>query len=248
MEYTEKIAVNGVINENKITGLFKNSDIEIHFNVKSDGIKTCNEYSAVFFTGNYDKQDLHNWIGNEHLRVTDSETELLNEIKFFLGIPEPVEIERKFLIKYPTEKTINSIKECSSVEISQCYVSDENGKFRVRKRGKNGEYIYIKTEKTKISEIRRIESERRITQSEYESAIKGKKVLSKRRYMFLYNNKYFELDIFPFWQDKALLEIELKDENEQFDLPDFLNITKEVTYDPKYKNSHIAKLYATPAD
>lgn len=56
----------------------------------------------------------------------------------------------------------------------------------------------------------------------------------------MYQNKYLEIDIYPFWKDKAILEIELSDEKEQFKLPPQINIIKEVTDDIYYKNSSIA--------
>ena len=48
------------------------------------------------------------WTGHPHLRVIDNHTGfeekmkmLISEIAFFLGEPEPLEIERKYLIEYP---------------------------------------------------------------------------------------------------------------------------------------------------
>lgn len=53
------------------------------------------------------------------------------------------------------------------------------------------------------------------------------------------------LDVFsnPSWTIKklCLLEIELLDENDRVELPPFLNVVKEVTVDPEYSNSAIAK-------
>jgi len=241
----EKIVINGTADREKILSRFKSSDVQIYFDVISDGMKTCNEYSAVFFTGDYSQCSIAGWVGNEHLRIAENEAELIKEIEFFLGIPEPLEIERKFLVEYPDADMLDNLENCAFVYISQCYTSDENGTFRVRKRGRDGEYIYIRTEKHKISEVVRLETERRISASDYDAAVKGEKVLSKRRYLFIYKNKYFELDIFPFWQDRALLEIELKDENEVFELPSFLKVIKEVTANPCYKNSNIAAKFGT---
>ena len=53
-------------------------------------------------------------------------------------------------------------------------------------------------------------------------------------------NKCFEIDIYPFWHDKAILEIELNDENDTFEIPKKIKVIKEVTNDPQYKNSSIA--------
>ena len=56
----------------------------------------------------------------------------------------------------------------------------------------------------------------------------------------MHNGKYFEIDIFPFWIDKAYVEIELTDENEYFELPEFLKVIKEVTQDKNYTNRALA--------
>lgn len=241
MKKMSKIVINGTFDKNRIKEIYSNTDVEIFFNISCSDFKTCNEYSAVFFVGEYDENELKKWIGNEHLRISKNESELILEINFFLGIPKPVEIERKFLIERPDEKMLKQLDFCSFVDISQCYVNKNGERFRVRERGKDGEYIYIKTQKIKISEIRRIEIEERITKEEYENAIKGEKVLSKTRYLIVYKNKYFELDVFPFWKDKALLEIELKDENEEFSFPQFLNLIEEVSNNKEYRNSIIAQ-------
>ena len=34
----------------------------------------------------------------------------------------------------------------------------------------------------------------------------------------MYENQYFEIDIYPFWDDKAIVEIELNDENRYFEV------------------------------
>ena len=49
-----------------------------------------------------------------------------------------------------------------------------------------------------------------------------------------------EIDIFPFSKDKAILEIELNEEQQAFQLPNFIEVIKEVTDDDKYKNVNLA--------
>lgn len=60
--------------------------------------------------------------------------------------------------------------------------------------------------------------------------------------MLGYEGKYFELDIYPFWNDKAILEIELSSIDEQFSIPETIKIIKEVTDDDSYKNSGLAEM------
>lgn len=240
----QKVVINGSCNKETISNLYKENGIEIFYNLECTSFKMCNEFSAVFFVNDYNEKEMQKWIGNNHLRICLNEQELIDEINFFLGIPKPLEIERKFLIKYPDIKKLNENPNCKGVEISQCYIDEPNERYRVRKRGIGDECLYIKTQKFKISEIKRIEIEELISKEIYEDIIKNRPVLSKVRYLCVYKNKYFELDVFPFWSDKAFLEIELKSENEEFEIPDYLEVIKEVSNDKNYRNISLAKKYA----
>ena len=59
----------------------------------------------------------------------------------------------------------------------------------------------------------------------------------------MYNSEYFELDIYPFWSDRATLEIELLDENQPYTLPDFISVIREVTFEKEYRNFALAQNY-----
>ena len=64
--------------------------------------------------------------------------------------------------------------------------------------------------------------------------------------MLAYEGKELEIDVYPFWQDRAVMEIELTDEAEAVALPPEIEIIKEVTRDRRYTNAALAK--AIPAD
>ncbi|MCD7817485.1 MAG: hypothetical protein LUH07_00300, partial [Lachnospiraceae bacterium] len=86
---------------------------------------------------------------------------LIAEISAFLGIPEPLEIERKYLIEYPDISWLESQPNCQRVEIIQTYLkSDENEEVRVRQRGIDGSYVYYKTTKRRLSGLKRVEVEK----------------------------------------------------------------------------------------
>ena len=93
---------------------------------------------------------------------------LIKEISCFLGEPAPLEIERKFLIEYPNIEWLTCNQACEKVEIIQTYlISNENEERRVRQRGKNGHYVYFETIKRKLSDLKRVEVERRLSKEEY---------------------------------------------------------------------------------
>lgn len=193
------------------------------------------------------------WTGHPHLRVIpnearfeDKQNRLLAEIDAFLGEPEPLEIERKFLIAMPDLTALQNEHGAVGVEIEQTYLIDAEGKkSRIRKRGRDGSYLYFHTVKTNISDTKRIEVETRITKEEYVSLMQyadpSRNTIAKTRYCFVYEGHYFELDVFPFWNDKALMEIELLHENETFSLPPFITVIEDVTSDKRYRNSALAK-------
>jgi len=194
------------------------------------------------------------WTGHPHFRVIDNSTEfdekinrLIAEIASFLGEPEPFEIERKFLIEYPDIKILEANPTCRRVEIIQTYLKAENGdEVRVRQRGENGNYVYFLTTKRKVTDVKRVEIERRLSKDEYLTylmdADTSKKQIRKTRYCLTYKNQYFEIDVYPFWDDKAIMEIELADENAQIEFPDFIKVIKEVTDDEGYKNASLAQI------
>ena len=69
-----------------------------------------------------------------------------------------------------------------------------------------------------------------------------KNQIRKTRYCLVYKNQYFEIDIFPFWKDKAIMEIELNREDQEIEIPKMIKIIKEVTDDERYFNASLAKL------
>lgn len=194
------------------------------------------------------------WTGHPHFRVIDNTKgfeekmkHLIAEISSFLGEPEPYEIERKFLIEYPNIKSLVNNPNCRCVEIIQTYLNSASNdeEIRVRQRGENGNYIYFKTIKKKVDDVKRIEIETRLSKDEYLTLLMdadtSKKQIRKTRYCLTYESQYFEIDIYPFWNDKAIVEIELNDENAEIIFPAEIKVIKEVTDDESYKNSSLAK-------
>ena len=192
------------------------------------------------------------WTGHPHLRVIDNTStfedkmkRLIGEISAFLGVPEPYEIERKYLIEYPDLEWLQQIPTAEKVEIIQTYLNSAAGEeVRVRQRGANGSYMYHETIKRSISPVKRVEIERRLSQKEYLSLLMEadttKRQIRKNRYCLTYENQYFEIDIYPFWNDKAIIEIELSNEDDNIVFPEEIKVIKEVTDDPAYKNIALA--------
>ena len=194
------------------------------------------------------------WTGHPHLRIIDNATDfedklkrLIAEISSFLGEPEPYEIERKFLIEYPDVMALEKLPNCQRVEIIQTYLTAPAGEeSRVRQRGIDGNYIYFQTTKKKVTELKRVEVERRLSKDEYlrllMDADPACRPIRKTRYCLTFDNQYFEIDVYPFWKDKAILEIELADEAAEIRFPAQVKVIEEVTDDDSYKNASLARI------
>lgn len=213
-------------------------------------------YDAVFFVGDDSSSEglsqLSILTGHPHLRIIGNRffenrsDRLIREVLFFLGEPEPLEIERKFLVQFPDISLLSDMPLCRAVKISQTYLTAPDGeRARIRRRGEFDNCLYYHTVKKRITDVKRIEIEKRITEETYLSLLNDKTLakrhIEKKRYCISYDSQYFELDVFPFWCDRALLEIELCSEDEQIRFPHWVNIIKEVTDDKKYTNSALAK-------
>ncbi len=152
------------------------------------------------------------------------------------------EIERKYLIAYPDVKALEGHPSVVKKEITQGYLS---GGGRVRKIVCNGHTDYIMTVKKAVTDITRTEKEWPITQEAYHEALnrleQGTKLIEKTRYCLARNGYVYEIDVFPFWQDRAFLEVELTAEDEVFPFPKECVLIKEVTHDRRYRNSQLAK-------
>ncbi len=159
----------------------------------------------------------------------------------------PLEIERKFLIHYPDLEELR--RRCKETrEITQTYLkkaAPEAGVIRLRMQTVGGETRYIRTEKRKLTDMTRVEIETDLTKEEYEAQLRladpNLQVIRKTRWCVEFGGKLLEIDLFPFWQDKAFLEIELESEDAPFAIPDFIHVIREVTDDPRYTNRALAE-------
>ncbi len=247
------------LNENE-TRLRDDYEAVFHLVTAADGAEqfysnanNSARYETIQAAKETDRKIISAWTGHSHLRIIDNSTgfrekleRLAAQIIAFVGDPEPLEIERKYLIEYPDIDALEKNDLCRRIDISQTYLTYPDGNFfRIRKRGIEENCLYIKTVKKKISELKRIEIETALTAEEYHTLLNDtaaeRFTVSKSRYCMVYNSQYFEIDVFPFWKDKALMEIELIDENETIDMPKEITVIREVTFESEYKNYNIAR-------
>ncbi|MBQ5540305.1 MAG: CYTH domain-containing protein [Bacteroidales bacterium] len=144
------------------------------------------------------------------------------------------EIERKFLVKGDFKQFA-----VSSTYIVQGYIYfDKEKSVRVRIRGDKG-FITVKSS-VGDSKVTRNEWEYEIPASEANEMLRlcGENVIEKTRYVVNIKNLTVEVDEF-YGENEGLLlaEIELINESQQFEKPDFLG--QEVTGQPRYYNAQL---------
>ncbi|MDQ5930682.1 MAG: hypothetical protein QG594_2470 [Bacteroidota bacterium] len=191
------------------------------------------------------------WVGHKQMAVIDNSTNLdlkkqrsYGRLCNFLGIPEPIEAERKYLIGDFSEKMLAGIH-YQVADIQQRYLVTPG--CRIRKRSIFGHDSYYHTFKKRLPNGENVELEETLSEREYigyfDHLSHEHAPIYKKRYCFLWKNQYFELDVF--YNDskvfQIMLEIELTKIQDTVILPPFLPIIKDVTDDPNFRNENIAK-------
>lgn len=244
------------VEENEVDLRDRRYDAVLHLCTAAKGAEqfyTCQNISSrtegIELAKALDDKIIVAWTGHPHLRVIPSKDSfedkintVIDEIASVLGIPEPIETERKFLVD-----VVGDIPNSCEMEIFQTYLTPVNGEEqRIRKRGKGDNYVCFLTTKKTISSSQRIEIEEIISSSEYAKlealANPEKKTIHKMRRCFVWNNRYYELDTFvdPVLRH-SILEIEDVDMTDKIDFPPFLKLIEEVTENHDYYNSNIAR-------
>lgn len=158
------------------------------------------------------------------------------------------ETERKYLIRMPAH---DLLAQGEVWEIRQTYLRAQTGSRRVRAVTTAGATRYFETSKQRISILTAHEEEREIDEATYRAylteALPDSAEVVKTRYRIPYAGHMLEIDVYPFWSEVAVLEIELTDERDTTPVPPTLSVLREVTAEPLYKNTNIARfLYAHP--
>ena len=158
----------------------------------------------------------------------------------------PLEIERKFLIKYPDLSALQRMPDYRVVHMEQSYLAASadfiGGRIRRVTDGEGERFIY--TYKVKITDLTRREFEREISEEEYRDLLSrklpGTITIEKDRHSFSYKGLTYELDVYSFWNDRATLEAEVESEDTPIPVPPCVELIKEVTHDRRYRNSQLA--------
>lgn len=155
-----------------------------------------------------------------------------------------IEIERKLLVEMPDVEVLKKQSGYNASFIEQIYISlESNGEYvgdRIRKREYEFATKYYRTHKEDITKMSRLEIENEISAEEYNRLavhrVEDSCIIRKVRHCFNYMNQLVEVDIYDFWSDKAVVEVEIEDEQQKVVLPDFIRVIEDVTMDKSYSN------------
>lgn len=123
----------------------------------------------------------------------------------------------------------------------ECILAVRRACQRVRK----NIITYSYNEKSNISDISRLEKDAIITQQNYllllQQSDPSLSAIIKTRYALPQDGFVCEIDIYPFWRQYAILEVELAAKDIHPPIPSFISIIKEVTHDKAFSNHSLSR-------
>ncbi|MBQ4392904.1 MAG: AAA family ATPase [Prevotella sp.] len=197
-----------------------------------------------------DKKVIHAWTGHPHLRVInnhdDFETKMhrvLKEISQVLGLPQPIEEERKYKVQI-----VGPIPDDSTVsDIHQLYLKGYTGaEERLRRRSWGKKTVYVHTTKKQTAENEELVIERQLNQNLYEMMLPladpEREAIHKVRHSFIWKGQYFEIDNYQgALEGLTILETKGIAEDEPVKFPPFVKVLQDVTGNKDYYNYNLAR-------
>ena len=211
-------------------------------------------YESIEDARAMDDFTLRAWSAHPNLRVIDNSVDFEDKISRGLravyeavGLPASRTVWHKYLIELPTLETLKGYG-ASSIDMMQTYLTSTTpGVVRRIRQQRNGrEYLYFYTEK-RTTESGQWETEKPVSQKEYvQYLMEGDPSLRsvhKTKYRFTYREHRFEIDVYPFSSEHAIMRAAMEDGEQEIAFPSELNVLREVTGDPEFKNHRLAETH-----
>jgi len=195
------------------------------------------------------------WVGHPYYDVIDNSTDFNKKCmrmmaavcqKIGIDVADRLELnskKHKFLISdFKEEQFWPSYKE---FDVVHDYLVTPNNKMqaRLRKRGQNGVFTFTHTVRRPKIKGQRVELRKQISGRTYQLLLNQRDqktyTIFKKRRCFLFNNKYYQLDIYrepchPRCKGLMILETYTTATDAEITIPDFLTSECEVTEQPLY--------------
>ena len=208
---------------------------------------------SIEYAREMDDRTLRAWSGHPNLRIIDNAINFedkinraIREIYRIVGQPEPMVRKRKYLISMPDMETLAERYAAVPIDMVQTYLCMTNPciERRVRRQKHGGDYMYFYTEKHIRPDGTKWDTEKPITEKDYNryllEADPELQSVDKTKYRFVYDSCRFEIDVYPFSADKAVMF--RYSENDEAAIPPEIRVIREVTGDPDYKNKQLANV------
>ena len=208
---------------------------------------------SIEYAREMDDRTLRAWSGHPNLRIIDNAINFedkinraIREIYRIVGQPEPMVRKRKYLISMPDMENLAERYAAVPIDMVQTYLCMTNPciERRVRRQKHGGEYMYFYTEKHIRPDGTKWDTEKPITEKDYNryllEADPELQSVDKTKYRFVYDSCRFEIDVYPFSADKAVMF--RYSENDEAAIPPEIRVIREVTGAPDYKNKQLANV------
>lgn len=210
-------------------------------------------YETIEEARKMDDRTLQCWGPHPNLRIIDNSVDFedkieraMREIYRFVGTPAPAPLKHKYLIEKPDMDAFTEKYAPAALDMMQTYLTmtmaDTDRRIRQQKNGQD--YLYFYTERQTMPDGSKLVTEKPISEKEYirylmegDSALRP---VRKTKFRFVYENRRFEMDVYPFSEDKAILFCYTEDADPL--LPPDIRIIQDVTGDPAYKNKKLASI------
>jgi len=166
--------------------------------------------------------------------------------------PRGVEIERKFRLRAAPDAAVLTAHGAVAKRIEQVYLRleastrpDAPEAERVRRTElADGTVTYRRTTKRRVGAFSFDEIEDVIREADWVAAMAradpDRRAVRKTRHVVAHGAQALEIDVFETPPDLVVVEVELRDEAEAVELPDWLGEWREVTGDHRYFNASLA--------
>ena len=214
-----------------------------------NGARTESLESAV----EMDDRTLRAWSAHPKLRVVDNSVDFeakirraLQEIFRVVGRQEPMDQKHKYLIALPDVNRLVLRYGALPFDMIQHYlvITNPGIERRIRKQKNGADSLYFYTEKHRAEDGSAWSTERPISLKDYRKYLQEAdpelQPVHKVKYRFYEKGQRFEIDIYPFSGEKAVMFVYTEEQKELIP-PEEIQILREVTAELAYKNKTLAR-------
>lgn len=207
-------------------------------------------YETVEAAREMDDRTLTAWSAHPNVHIIDNAVNFedkinraISKVYDLVGEPAPEAGKRKYLVAMPDCDELCRRYGTQPAEMMQTYLmSSEPGLERkVRLEEIKGEKLYFYTRKRIAADGTRWLTEQPISEKEYSARLMEADLsmhsVRKLKFRFICDKRRMALDVYPFSTDRAILFVYGPDEGA---MPPEIEIIREVTGEPEYKNKALA--------